>query len=110
MLRLRRGWGRVEIDVCHIRHYAQVPSAQPGWLIGQLSLDRDRTFVTRTGRLTHGVGESLQVIDAGLEGVGIGSDAHHLPAFGRGESIAMHLAQVVAVRLGIGCKRTDDCR
>ena len=92
-----------------IGHHAQVSSTRTRRLIGFFSLDLDRTLISRTGSLAHGVGECLQVIDTGLQCIGVRGDPHDLPAFGSGQSITVHLAKVVTVRFGVGRQRADHC-
>ena len=53
--------------------------------------------------------QGFQVIAAGAGRSGAVRQPHDLPATGRGQALAVLGAQVVAVGLGIGGERTEDC-
>lgn len=52
--------------------------------------------------LAHGLGECLQVVPAGPQRVGVGLQPDDHPPTGNGHPLAVWLAQVVAVGLGVG--------
>lgn len=63
------------------------------------------------GGLSDGVGERLEVVDgAGERHREVRLMAHDLPAARSGGALGVGLAQVVAVRLGVGGERADDGR
>lgn len=58
--------------------------------------------VARTRGFANCVGQGLKIIRSGLQRVGIRSDANDLPASRGRQALTVHLAQVVAMWLGIG--------
>lgn len=68
----------------------------------------DRRLRRRTRRLTHGVGERLQVVTARLDRAPVDVEPHDLPTTRHGEAAGVLFAQVVGVRLGVGRERSDD--
>jgi hypothetical protein len=58
--------------------------------------------------LSNSVCKRLEIIAAGFEGIRIWGDPHDLPATRSGETLTVHLAEVIAVRFGIGGQRTED--
>jgi predicted Zn-dependent protease with MMP-like domain len=68
----------------------------------------DGRLPRRTRSLSHGVGQGLEVVTAGLHRAGITVEPDHLPPTRDGEAAGVLLAQVVGVRLGVGREWTDD--
>ncbi len=59
----------------------------------------------RTSRLANCVGEGEQVILGRKQGGRVMSEPNYLPPARRAESLGMNFAEVVGMRLGIGCER-----
>ena len=64
----------------------------------------------RSGGLTHGIGQGKKVVGAGAAGGLVRREAQDLPAAGRGEPLAVEVAQVVGMRFGVRRKRSEDGR
>jgi hypothetical protein len=64
----------------------------------------------RPGRLTYGVGECFEIVTGGAERLGVRSESDDLPAAGCGQALGVRHTQVVAVRLGVRRKGTEDSR
>ena len=62
----------------------------------------------RTGGLAHGVGQGLEVVAAGPQRIRVGLQPDDLPATRDGHPLAVDLAEVVAVGLGVGGQGTQD--
>lgn len=81
---------------------AELPRASRASTAGRLA-------VARTRGLPHGIGEGLEIVCRPAEqDREIRLVTHDLPAARRGEPVGVPLAQVVAVRLGVGGERPDD--
>lgn len=75
----------------------------------ELASVRIRLHRQRGGRFSHGIGQGLEVVAGGEHRLGVAGEAKDLPATRGGEATAVLVAQVVAVRFGVGRQRTEDC-
>jgi hypothetical protein len=62
----------------------------------------------RTGRLPHGVGESLKIVTAGPGGPGIDGQPYDFPAARGSQPLGVLGTQVVTVRLRVGGERPEN--
>ena len=82
----------------HLPGVARFPRALPGPLGAR----------RRPGRLADGVGQRLEVVAAVANGTVVHRQPYDVPSTRRGEARGVLRTQVVAVRLGIGGKGTED--
>lgn len=90
--------------------HAQMPAAPDLRLIRATRpvAARSARPLRRARGLTHGVRQGFQIVAAGPGRRGPVREPDDLPATGRGESLTVFRAQVVAVGLGIRGERTED--
>lgn len=72
--------------------------------------DFDRFGFSRRADPAHKIGERGQLRCAWLQRFRVGLQSHHRPASRGGQLLCVRSAEVVAVRLGMGCEWTEHCR